>query len=308
MSQYVFGIDIGGTTVKCGLFSLAGEILDKWEIPTTLGSILEDTAQTILDKAAAKNIAKDQIKGIGVGVPGPVTADGVVIVGVNIGWPDPKDVKGEMEKLTGLPVAVANDANVAALGEAWTGAAKGAKNAIMYTLGTGVGGGVIVDGKVIAGTHGAGGELGHATVILEGGTPCGCGKTGCLETVTSATGIVRETKKYLAANQDPSSLRDVENLQAKDIFDAAKANDAVALKMVDQVGYYFGFAVSHTASATDPEKIIIGGGVSKAGQILIDAIQKYYRQFAFSSIQDTEFVIAELGNDAGIIGAASLAL
>lgn len=311
MKQYVFGIDIGGTTIKCGLFSSAGEILDKWEIHTNKKDegryILPEVAATIATKCAEKNISQDEIEGVGIGVPGPVTDEGVIVVGVNINWANEKHVKAELEALINVPVSVGNDANVAALGELWLGAAKGAKNAIMFTLGTGVGGGIIVNGKVIAGANGAGGEVGHCTSVPEGGNLCNCGKKGCLETVASATGIVRETVKYLETTEDASSLRDIENLEAKDVFDAAKANDAVGLKMVDQLGFYLGLTAANLATALDPEKIIIGGGVSKAGSILIDAVKKYYQLYAFAPVLHTEFVIAELGNDAGIIGAAYLA-
>jgi len=307
LKKYVFGIDIGGTTVKCGLFQTTGEILEKWEIKTVLGTILEDVAKTIEAKILERGIAKEEVSGVGIGVPGPVTTEGFVVVGVNVGWPQGKDVKGELESLLSLPVAVGNDANVAALGELWLGAAQGASNAVMYTLGTGVGGGVIINGKVVAGTHGAGGELGHSLAVLNG-TPCNCGKQGCLETVASATGIVRETKNYLNMTDTPSTLRSLEAIEAKDVFDAAKAGDVAALKMVDQLGFYLGLNMANVAAAVDPQKIIIGGGVSKAGAILTDAIAKHYREFAFSSVRDAEFVIASRGNDAGIIGAAYMVM
>ena len=308
MKKYVFGIDLGGTTVKCGLFTAEGSVLEKWEIKTVLGSILEDIAKTILEKIEELSIAKEEVAGVGIGVPGPVTTEGFVVVGVNVGWPEGKDVKGELEQMLGMPVAVGNDANVAALGELWLGSAQGAQNAVMYTLGTGVGGGVIVNGKVIAGPNGAGGELGHSQSVLVDGTLCGCGKKGCLETVASATGIVRETVKYLNSHDTPSTLRQIENLTAKDVFDAAKSGDEAGLKMVDQLGFYLGLNMAQVAGAVDPEKIIIGGGVSKAGTILTDAIAKYYREFAFSSVRDAELVIATRGNDAGIMGAAYLVI
>ena len=311
MKKYIFGIDIGGTTIKCGLFSSEGEIIDKWEIPTNIENegkyLLPDVANTILSKCEERKISREEVEGVGVGVPGPVKNDGIVVVGVNINWTKEKPVKEELEALIKIPVSVGNDANVAALGELWLGAAKGSKDAIMFTLGTGVGGGVIVNGKVIAGTHGAGGEIGHSVSVLDGGTPCNCGKKGCLETVASATGIVRETLKYLNSSEEGSSLRDLEKLEAKDVFDEAKKGDVVALKMVDQLGFYLGIACANLTVAVDPEKIIIGGGVSKAGNILINAIKKNYQNYAFSAVSETEFAIAELGNDAGIIGAAYLA-
>jgi len=311
MEKYVFGIDIGGTTIKCGLFTLVGEVLDKWEIQTNKAEegkhILPDVCQTITEKCEEKKISRDEIKGVGIGVPGPVTDEGVVVVGVNINWANETPVKAQLEALLKIPVAVGNDANVAALGELWLGAAKGSRHAIMFTLGTGVGGGIIVDGKVVAGINGAGGEIGHSPAVTKDGNPCNCGKHGCLETVASATGIVRETLKYLKLSSESSSLRDLKKIEAKDVFDVAKAGDIIGVKMVDQLGRYLGLAAANLTVALDPEKIIIGGGVSKAGVILIDAIKKYYQNYAFSSTRDVKFVLAELGNDAGIIGAAYLA-
>ena len=242
MSKYVFGVDIGGTTIKFGLFTEAGELLEKFVIDTDTSDegtkLLPSVAEAILKKLEEKSLTVADVAGIGVGVPGPVDDDGVVLIGVNINWPKPVAVKATLSELLGLPVNVTNDANIAALGEMWLGAAKGANNAIMYTLGTGVGGGIIVDGKVINGTNGAGGEIGHTVSVPEGGALCGCGKTGCLETVTSATGIVRMTKEKLNETQIPSTLRRIVDLEAKDVFDAAKNGDALALEMVDLVGYY----------------------------------------------------------------------
>lgn len=310
MKKYVFGIDVGGTTIKCGLFSSKGEMLESWEIVTNKTDngdhIISDIAATIQSKCEEKGINMDEVEGVGVGVPGPVDNNGLVKVAVNLGWSN-RDVKSELQALVNLPVAVGNDANVAALGELWLGAAAGAKDAIMFTLGTGVGGGVIVDSKVVAGVHGAGGEIGHISVVLEDGNQCNCGKKGCLETVASATGIVRETEKYLAACDEASSLRELAKIEAKDVFDAAKAGDAVGVKMVNQLGRYIGLAAANLAVTTDPQKIIIGGGVSKAGDILIDTIEKHYKEFAFATVRDTQFVLAELGNDAGIVGSAYLA-
>ena len=310
MKKYVFGIDVGGTTIKCGLFSSKGEMLESWEIVTNKADngdhIISDIAATIQSKCQEKGINMDEVEGVDVVVPGPVDNNGLVKVAVNLGWSN-RDVKSELQALVNLPVAVGNDANVAALGELWLGAAAGAKDAIMFTLGTGVGGGVIVDSKVVAGVHGAGGEIGHISVVLEDGNQCNCGKKGCLETVASATGIVRETEKYLAACDEASSLRELAKIEAKDVFDAAKAGDAVGVKMVNQLGRYIGLAAANLAVTTDPQKIIIGGGVSKAGDILIDTIEKHYKEFAFATVRDTQFVLSELGNDAGIVGSAYLA-
>ena len=311
MSKYVFGVDIGGTTIKFGLFTVEGELVEKFAIDTDTSDegtkLLPDTAKAIIAKLEEKSLTIADVAGVGVGVPGPVDNDGVVLIGVNINWPKPVAVRETLSNLLGIPVNVTNDANIAALGEMWLGAAKGANSAIMYTLGTGVGGGIIVDGKVINGTNGAGGEIGHLTAIPKGGALCGCGKTGCLETVTSATGIVRITKEKLAATDVATTLREIEDVKAKDVFDAAKAGDKFALEIVDQVGYYLGLSAANLAAATDPEQFIFGGGVAYAGDILIKAIRKHYEKYAFASIKDTPFVLATLGNDAGIIGGAYLA-
>ncbi len=199
-----------------------------------------------------------------------------------------------------------NDANVAALGEMWQGGAKGSKDVIMVTLGTGVGGGIIVDGKIVAGYNGAGGEIGHITVNNDEIEPCNCGQYGCLEQYTSATGIVRMAKRKLAKTQDETSLRKYENITAKDIFDEAKAGDAVALLLVDEVGEILGSTLSNIACVVNPEVIVIGGGVSKAGQILIDTIKKHYQETSFKACRDTRFELASLGNDAGIYGSMNL--
>ena len=311
MSKYVFGVDIGGTTIKFGLFTEAGELVEKFVIDTDTSDegtkLLPDTAKAILAKLEEKSLTIADVVGVGVGVPGPVDDHGVVLIGVNINWPKPVAVKETLSHLLGIPVNVTNDANIAALGEMWLGAAKGAHSAIMYTLGTGVGGGIIVDGKVINGTHGAGGEIGHLTAIPEGGAQCGCGKTGCLETVTSATGIVRMTKERLTKVEVASTLREVTDVKAKDVFDAAKLGDALALEIVDRVGYYLGLSAANLAASTDPEQFIFGGGVAYAGEILIAAIRKHYEKYAFASVKNTPFVLATLGNDAGIIGGAYLA-
>ena len=311
MSTYVVGVDIGGTTIKFGLFKSNGTLVEKFAIDTDASDsgvkLLPDTAKAILDKLAERGLTVDALKGVGVGVPGPVDEAGVVLVGVNIGWEKPVAVQETLEQLLGVPVSVTNDANIAALGEMYLGAAKGAQNAIMYTLGTGVGGGVIVDGKVINGTRGAGGEIGHLTAVPEGGALCGCGKTGCLETVASATGIVRLAKDALTQSNEASVLRDVADVKAKDVFEAAQKGDKLALAVADKVCFYLGLSAANLAATTDPEQIIFGGGVSNAGDFLLDGIRKHFETFAFSGVRNTPLVIATLGNDAGIIGGAYLA-
>ena len=309
--KYCFGIDIGGTTVKMGLFQEDGELLDKWEIKTRTENqgeaILPDIAQAVKAKMAEKKLVKEQIIGLGMGLPAPVTEDGIVQNTANLGW-GYKEVTRELEELLdGMKVIPGNDANVAALGEMWKGGGKGHKNVIMVTLGTGVGGGIIVDGKIVAGAHGAGGEVGHACVDPEEEAVCNCGNHGCLEQMTSATGIVCLAKKYLASHDTPSSLRERgESISAKAVFDALKEGDAAAEAIVQEFSAYLGRALAVFACVVDPEVIVVGGGVSKAGQILIDGVAKYYREAAFIACKDTPIVLASLGNDAGIYGAAKM--
>lgn len=308
--KYCFGVDIGGTTVKIGLFTTEGELLEKWEIKTRTENhgeaILPDVAESLRNKMQEKNIRKSEVDGIGIGIPAPVMEDGVVQKTANLGW-GYKEVTREMKELTGLPVAAGNDANMAALGEMWLGAGKGQKNMIMVTLGTGVGGGIIVNGKPLAGSHGAGGEIGHFCVNEEETETCGCGNTGCLEQYASATGISRLARRRLERDDSPSSLRGSE-ISAKAVFDALKEGDAVAKEIVEEFGSYLGHALAAIAVITDPSMIVIGGGVSKAGEILLEYVEKYFHEKAFFANQDTRFVLAQLGNDAGICGAAKLIL
>lgn len=311
MEKYGFGVDVGGTTVKMGFFETDGKLLDKWEIRTNKADsgkeILPDIARAIDNKLAQESISKSEVEGVGIGVPGPVRGDGVVNICVNLGW-GVKNVAEELSGMTGLKVKVGNDANVAALGEMWQGGAKGSKDVIMVTLGTGVGGGIIVDGKVVAGFNGAGGEIGHITVNNDEIEPCNCGQYGCLEQYTSATGIVRMAKRKLAKTTEETSLRSFNGLSAKNVFDEAKAGDAVAAGLVDDLGEILGAALSNMACVVNPEIIVIGGGVSKAGQILIDTIQKHYIETSFHACRDTKFALAALGNDAGIYGSMRMVL
>lgn len=311
MKKYGFGVDVGGTTVKMGFFETSGNLVDKWEIRTNTDNhgkeILPDIAKAIDNKLAQEGISKSEVEGVGIGVPGPVRADGVVNACVNLGW-GVFNVAEELGRLTGLKVKVGNDANVAALGEMWKGGGKGCSDVIMVTLGTGVGGGIIVDGRVVAGFDGAGGEIGHITVNNDEIEPCNCGQYGCLEQYASATGIVRMAKRKLAKSNEETVLRNYADLTAKDIFDEAKGGDAVALTLVDDLGEILGSTLSNMACVVNPEVIVIGGGVSKAGQILIETIQKHYVETAFHACRGTRFELASLGNDAGMYGCMRLVL
>lgn len=305
-----FGVDIGGTTVKMGLFEESGAIIDKWEITTDTSdegkAILPNIAASIEKKLGEHELDKEDILGIGAGVPAPVTADGVVNGSANLGW-NYKEVKKELEELTGLRAEIGNDANVAALGEMWKGGGAGEKNMIMVTLGTGVGGGVIIDGKMLVGQNGAGGEIGHLCVNYEETDKCGCGNRGCLEQYASATGIVRLAKKKLGQDLRPTCLNK-EDVTAKDVFDAVKEGDEIAKEIAVEFGTYLGHALANLAAVTDPAVFVIGGGVSKAGEVLISYIQKPYMERAFFANQNVRFTLATLGNDAGICGAAKLVI
>lgn len=311
MEQYVFGIDLGGTTVKLGLFRLDGTLLGKWEIPTRTENggehILTDIAASMDTKLDEWAIRPEQVMGAGLGVPGAVLEDRYVKPCVNLnGWGG--NVADKLSQLCGFPVKVVNDANAAALGEMWQGGGRGCDNVVFVTLGTGVGGGIIVGGKLLSGVHGAGGEIGHLKMNPVETEPCGCGKYGCLEQYASATGIVREAKRSLEESDAPSALREVENITAKAVFDCAKAGDGLALEVVEFFGETLGRALAIVSCVCDPEVFVIGGGVSAAGQVILDAVQKAFARHAFPSAEETRFELAALGNDAGICGAARLIL
>ena len=311
MKKYAFGVDIGGTTIKMGFFETTGTLLEKWEIPTRTEengvNILPDIAVEIDKKIKEKSIEKSDIEGIGVGVPGPVDDDGTVFKCVNLGW-GVFNVEIELNRLTELKVKVGNDANVAALGEMWQGGGKGYKNIVMVTLGTGVGGGVIINEKIVCGSNGAGGEIGHINMKENEKDACGCGNRGCLEQYASATGIVRTTKKLLEEHPESETVLKDDEITAKAIFDAAKAGDEVANKMVDKTAKILGRGLSQIACVVNPQVFVIGGGMSKAGTLLIEKVQSYYQQYAFHAARNTYFKLADLGNDAGIYGGVRMIL
>lgn len=310
MKPYAFGIDLGGTTAKLGFFTTDGTLLDKWEVPTDRSdcgvNILPNLAGSIRDKMAERGISFGEVQGVGIGVPGAVRDSSWVPVCANLsGWGDCYVSEELSALLEHIHVKTANDANIAALGEFWMGGAKEYKSAVLTTLGTGVGGGVIVNGQIMAGGHGAGGEIGHITVNRSERAVCGCGKKGCLEQYSSATGVVRGMHRILAEFSDPSVLRD-KKFAAKDVFDAAREGDALALLSIDEMAAHLGHALSTIAETVDPEIFLLGGGVSKAGDILLDAVIKHYKKYVFFACRETPIKIATLGNDAGIYGAAKL--
>jgi len=310
------GIDLGGTTTKMAFINMNGEIVHKWEIDTDTSkqgkNIITNIAESIDEKLTELNQAKSKLLGIGMGAPGPVdVSTGFVYEAVNLGWKN-YPLKDLLEVETLLPAIIDNDANIAAIGEMWKGAGEGAKELICVTLGTGVGGGIIANGEIIHGASGAGGEIGHITSLPESGAPCNCGKTGCLETIASATGIARIAKERLAASETLSILKSVyeahKTVTAKDVFDAAKQGDVLALEIVDYITFHLGLALANLANGLNPEKIVIGGGVSKAGQMLVEKVESYVQRFAFPRVaKAVQITIATLGNDAGVIGGAWLA-
>ena len=308
--RYGFGIDVGGTTIKLAFLDETGNMIEKWEIPTRTEeggkNVLPDIAASVKEYMAKNSYTNDQIIGIGIGVPGPVSDAGIVNKCVNLGW-GITDLHGELSVLTGFGVKGGNDANVAALGECWKGGGQGAENMVMATLGTGVGGGIVVGGKLIAGFHGAGGEIGHITMDTTETEACGCGKYGCAEQYCSATGVVRMAKRYLAANDTMSVLRD-KSFECKDVFAAAAAGDEAANAILEQVFEILGRFLATISCVADPEVIVLGGGVSKAGQVLIDGATKYFHKYAFHACRSTRITLATLGNDAGAYGAFKLAV
>ena len=310
MSKYAFGVDIGGTTVKMGLFDTEGKVLDKWEIPTVKteggSKILPDVAASIQAKMTEKAIEKSDVVGVGVGAPGPVDDKGTIYKAVNLGW-DVFNFPQVMEGILGLPVKAANDANVAAYGEMWQGGGKGHSNMVAVTLGTGVGGGIIINGAILTGATGAGGEIGHIHMEDAETEVCGCKNKGCLEQYASATGVVRLANRRLAKDDKASALREGE-LSAKAVFDAAKAGDEVALEIVTTFGEYLGKGLAAVAAVVNPEIFVVGGGVSKAGEFMFDFIKPAYDKYAFHGCKNAQFALATLGNDAGIYGAAALML
>ncbi len=309
--KYGFGIDLGGTTVKIAYFDETGNMLSKWEIPTNTENngtqILPDIAAAVLGYLEQNRIPREDIVGLGIGVPGPVSREGVVNRCINLGW-GVFNIEDTLSSLTAFPVRAGNDANMAALGESWKGGGQGCSNLLLATFGTGVGGGIIIEGKPLSGAHGAAGEIGH--LVLEPGETeqCGCGKRGCAEQYCSATGIVRLAKKVLADSASQSLLREKAPLTCKDVFDAAGAGDMLAQSVLEQVYDYMGQFLANVCCTVDPEVVVLGGGVSKAGLPLLEGAKRYFDRYIFHASRDIRFSLASLGNDAGAYGAFKLIL
>lgn len=309
--KYGFGVDVGGTTVKLAYFDEEGTLLEKWEIPTRKEkngeNILPDVAASIGDYLEQHRIDRERIIGVGVGVPGPVDSRGMVNMCVNLGWGE-KNIVRELGDLLGLPVRAGNDANVAALGEYWKGGGREYNSMVMATLGTGVGGGIVVDSRLLHGAHGAGGEVGHMVLNRHETERCGCGNRGCVEQYCSATGLARLARIRLAQDEAPSVLRQVASPVAKDVFDAGKQGDALANEVLEQYYDYLGEFLATVCAVIDPEVVVLGGGVSKAGEVLLDGVRRGYARFCFKGVKDVQFKQAQLGNDAGAYGAFKLVL
>ncbi|PEJ56950.1 glucokinase [Bacillus sp. AFS002410] len=314
MDKMIVGVDLGGTSIKLALLTDNGEFIDKWEVPTDKSDSGKHIPKTITiaieEKLNQMNKTKEDIAGIGIGAPGSVRLeDGLIFAAVNLGWVN-FPLKEILEKESGIPVIVDNDANIAAVGEMWKGAGNGAKDVVMVTLGTGVGGGVIVNGDVAHGISGSAGEIGHITVQLENGVLCNCGKRGCLETISSATGITRIANEKLQNTTKESVLKEIANgsqITTKDVFEAYSKGDEVAEEIVNHVMRYLALVLAGVGNTLNPENIIIGGGVSNAGELLLKPLKRYFDEFAFTTVRDsTKLSIAKLGNDAGAIGAAYL--
>lgn len=304
--MYKFGVDVGGTTVKIGLFSGDGKLEEKYEIATDKSDqgahIIEHIAAKLDEIIAKKSYGILDCMGVGIGLPGPVDR-GMILGCVNLGWGIFSIVEEFSKAFHNVPVYAGNDANIAALGEYVAGAGKGMKNMMMVTLGTGVGGGIIIDGRILEGANGGAGEIGHIPVNPQEQDTCGCGKKGCLEQYASATGIVRIAEKLRKENGNTALPA---GCTAKQVFDYAKEGDELAMQAVEELGRYLGLALASCACVLNPEGIVIGGGVSRAGKILLDVTEKNFQTYVFKPCRNVKFSLAELGNDAGIYGAAAM--
>lgn len=311
MKKYCIGVDIGGRSMKFGLFTNEGELINKSSIPTHTenagATILPDLANHLEKMFEKFELNDDNLEGVGIGIPGPILNKSIVKTAVNLGWKETTNVKEYLEKRLNTKVLVENDANVAALGELWKGAGEGVNNLVMITLGTGVGGGIVVDGKIVSGTTGSAGEVGHMPMLEHPlKRTCGCGGNRCLEQVASATGLEHSATEYLFEHDDESKLRNVDNIDSKIIFEYAQNGDEVAETIINDYVNHLARGLGILSAIVDPEMFVLGGGVSNAGDYLLDKLQKSYKELAFSVTRNVIFKIAELGNDAGMYGAAKL--
>lgn len=314
--MYYLGVDLGGTSIKVGLVNENYEIISTRSCPTlrerSFEAIIEDMGKLCLELLEEKQITKELVHSIGIGCPGIASPhEGVILFSSNLHF-DHVNVREELRKYIDVDVFVENDANCAALGEVATGAARGEKNVVVVTLGTGVGGGIILDGKIYRGSFCGAGEIGHQVIRHEKGRPCGCGRKGCWEQYASATALIGDAKEAAKAEENSLLRRlipsgDVEDMNAKIVFDAAHSEDETALKVLEQYYKYVAYGVTNLINILEPTSIVIGGGISGQKEYLTEPIKKYVQEEMYGGLQlKTAIKPALLGNDAGIIGAALL--
>ncbi len=313
MERFYVGVDLGGTNIKVGICDQEGILRHKFEGPTYsehgAEAVLARISQYVRETVERAQLQWEQVAGVGAGIAGFLNAnEGVVIFSPNLVWHN-VPVKQILEEHLGVPVKIDNDANVAALGEAWSGAGRGISNLVCFTLGTGVGGGIIINGEIYQGFSGFAGELGHIKVVdADEAIQCGCGQYGCVESVSSATGIVHMAKQAVQAGRQ-TTLCTLAEITAKDVVDAAKSGDETAMQIVERAATSLGKALSITAVILNPQRFVIGGGVVKAGEILLEPVRASFAKLTpEASVRGVDIVPATLGNDAGIIGAAGLLL
>ena len=303
--SYVFSADVGGTSVKLGFFRDDDTLIKRWEIPTRPENggcaILPDITAEIDRCIANAGIQKADVLGIGVGVPGPVDDNGNVNCCVNLNW-GVFNLHEALGRLTGLRVRAGNDADVAALGEYYDGSGRDCRSMLMVTLGTGIGGGFVWNGHLLHGAHGVAGELGHLIIDRTETERCTCGKYGCAEQYASARGMGLLARRWLAAHDDETPLRALAEVDAKALFAAERAGDAAATAILEQAFEILGETIADACCLVDPELVVLGGGMSKAGQRLLDGIWPYFLKYRFHASEGTRFALASLGNDAGICG------
>lgn len=312
--NYYAGVDLGGTNTKIGILNREGDILKSRIIKTLSAEGVDNTLEriwkTIQELAQELDLNIENIKGIGLGIPGPVLEQSIVAFFANFPWERNINIKEKLEKLTGIETKLDNDANIIALGEAKYGAAKGSKSSVTVALGTGIGGGIYIDGKLVSGAKGAGGEVGHMKIVKDGKL-CGCGQRGCFEAYVSATGLIREAVSRLTVNKQNLLYKmidgDLMRLEAKDIFDAAREGDAFSLDLVDYEAEYLALGIANILNIINPEVVVLGGGVALAGDILLNPMREKMVKYALPvTLEELKIVQGVLGNEAGIKGAVGL--
>ncbi|MDO4691000.1 MAG: ROK family protein [Fusobacterium sp.] len=312
MSYYI-GIDLGGTNTKIGVLDSGGNIVSLGGIKTDSNNMIKSLEQIwseakhLLKKI---NLKEEAVKGIGIGIPGPVINGSIVTFFSNFNWEKNVNLKKEFERITNIETRIANDANIIAQGEAIFGAAKNKKSSITVAIGTGIGGGIFLNGNLISGNTGVGGEIGHMK-LEKNGRLCGCGQRGCFEAYASAKSLIKEAKERLKNDKDNLLFKEIEGnidtLEAKHIFDCAKKGDKFSLELIDYESEYLAMGIGSLLNIINPEILVISGGISLAGNILLNAVREKLKLFSMPpALENFELVLGELGNEAGIKGAAAL--